>query len=87
MTVDRDDLKMMRSPGRWPAWPFLPVKRTVDGEQECAVMVEESMSGTATPIVYLVNLFALKEAGSLSKVENRRYESLEAVVADGWVVD
>ena len=75
------DLEMMSSPNDWPRWPQLPLKRWRDGEMDCGVIVE--WASGVRPIIYLKNLFQ-NFAADTPTVE---YPSLEALVADGWVVD
>lgn len=69
-------LEMMRHENRWPVWPFLPLIRG----DEVGVLI----AGQGA-IVYRVNLFAMM--GKLATAEQIHYPSLEAVVADGWIVD
>lgn len=69
----RDDLGMMRRADLWPRWPFLYVKRP---RWDCGVLVEDRDTKEALPTVYTAD-------GEVKE----RYESLEKLVSDGWVID
>jgi len=75
------ELDMMTSPQKWPQWPQLPVKRHRDGQSDFGVMVEDV--GGVVPDVYRKNLFQ-KFTQDTPKTS---YESMDALLADGWRVD
>jgi hypothetical protein len=81
---ERDDLAMMRDPDRWPVWPQLPIKRNKDGAPlELGRLLNTSLKDdTVAPIVRLGTIFE-----PWSNAETIEYPDLEAVVADGWIVD
>ena len=88
----QEEIKMMTTPWEWPAWPFLPVKKhsSTPGEwPECALMADLGNAGFSNvlPVIYEGNLFNFgNEPFDKDKVI-ARYESIDALVADGWVVD
>lgn len=75
-----DDLKMMKNPDSWPNWPQLPVKRNRNGHTaECGIMYENSRN------VILTNMFAsVEERQAANQIS---YDTYDAALADGWVVD
>ena len=79
-TVPQTSLEFMRDPNEWPTWPVLPVKRR--GSMDVGLMLE-GQGNKAAPIVYLTNLFIR----DFENCEQKKYEDLEGVVDDGWVVD
>ena len=84
----KKDLEGMKNPDIWPQWPVLPVKRHSDEKGiEVGLIVEKDMKSPVESIVYLNNMFSLKSWEDLDKMPNLKYESFEALQADGWVVD
>jgi len=78
MQLETRDLEMLKTPARWPRWPYLPLKRPVAGGDELAVVCE---SGHGLKIAVGANLF-MPIAGL-----DWRETTAERVVADGWLVD
>jgi hypothetical protein len=85
MVAERDDLVMMQHPEQWPRWPKLPVVRRSEFKKNTGVLLELGFHDDVKPTVYLINLFdpILK----LSDIEQIKYESFDALIADGWHVD
>lgn len=89
-TKNRDDRAFIEDPDNWPQWPLLPMKR-IDSNQrlECAFIV----SGDSGVKLYRGNIFAIYErpgntlAEKLTDVPIYKYESVDALLADGWVID
>ena len=87
-----NDLEFMQDDGRWPNWPLLPVKRptrTPGTMPETCLMVAFAEYRTQ---VFKLNLFHMPRGPKtwrelLDATESYDYDSLEAVVADGWIVD
>ena len=94
-----DHVRVMRSPGEWPSWPLLPVKRpdprfsnggrgTSFKQFGLMVAVESRMLH-----VYLARMGEINAApgatvgDALDTVERLGYASCEAILADGWVVE
>ncbi len=72
---------MMLDPERWPAWPFLPLKRYVEGAGlDVAVLAAAPRDGRTVAFA-VGNMF---DRTTVERVEKR---TVESVLADGWVVD
>lgn len=97
-----DDLAFFQDPDRWPNQPLCPVKnprilqdgspRTNGGMPACGLLYENTtpvISGLprVQPIVYLVGLFDDRQGKPIKSFPAKQYDSLEAMVADGWIVD
>lgn len=82
-----DDLKMMKSPDRWPSWPYLPLKRRSKAPgrpPETGVLMEDGLR--EEPVLKFApgaNLFHLDELDVNSIVD----ADPERLVAEGWEVD
>lgn len=80
-----DHLKMIKTPDEWPAWPYLPIKRRDPngGWPDCRLL----WIGAPNRVVE-ANLFALpKTKEEFLALPYTQYDSPEAIVADGWIVD
>jgi len=80
------EIKMLKSPGDWPRWPFLPVKRWDSKLRTnvCGYVVE---CGLDTPPRIDYKVFEHpKDAETPWKVL-AEYKTAEEMVADGWRVD
>jgi hypothetical protein len=78
-----EEIGMMSHPDRWPHTVVLPVKRRVEGQSrpEVGFLRQLSLKTPAPapePVVY--RTFTKEESPW-------RYDSIEAIVDDGWVVD
>jgi len=82
----------------WPCWPLLPLKRPgPDGSNECGILIDDSLEPVPATVcvVYMTNMFDLVgRTGNLSTdfltnatVARIEYTSVEAILADGWIVD
>jgi hypothetical protein len=73
---NRDHRAMMKHPEWWICWPLLPLTRR--GKADMGVMCEGFPN-----TVFLTTLFLFNPR------EDRKleYPSIEALLADGWVVD
>lgn len=86
----QEDLDMMKNPGKWYQYPILPVKRVKKSENvpEFGLLLP-----IKNPVVYLVNMWDLRDLGIrssadiMNKVKPIAYKSFEAILDDGWVVD
>lgn len=79
-----DDVLMMQTPGEWPQWPLLPVKRTTPKYSHQAGVMVETEAGVL-PVVYHHNLWS--GPNGLAEAERFEYDSFQAVSDDGWKVD
>lgn len=75
-----EHMAFMADPDRWPRWPLLPVKRYKDDTLETGYLIE--MKGSKY-VVYQNTIFCADPRTDA----HFRYESFEAIVADGWRVD
>ena len=77
---------MMASPGRWPCWPWLPLKRR-SGQvwPECGLL--RAVNDKLTEVVLGVNMWDGDLKAAVENAEKRMYDSFEAIVNDGWEVD
>lgn len=86
----QDDLSMMKNPGKWSQYPILPIKR-VDKSGEIPEF--GLLLPIKNPVVYLANMWDLGDLGVkdtgdiMKKVKSTVYDSFEAILDDGWVVD
>jgi len=82
-----DDAEMICNPQFWPSFVVLPLKRrNAFEERNLGLLFDEPRE--AGYRVFLTNMFMLpmpKE--EFDKVERINYPSVEALLADGWVVD
>lgn len=82
--------------GNWPRWPFCPVKRYNKKEYlpECGIVTDiaplsdkQHPNGKCEPVVRILNLFIGWTGEEYNSAKKYEYESLDAMLADGWVVD
>ena len=78
---ERTDLRYIRTPELWPNWPFLPLKRGSNQTREIAYLLAEPRDKGYH--LYDGNMLAAKQSDPILKT----YDSPEALVVDGWVVD
>ena len=76
-TNDLDGIK--NGEDHWPHWPFLPMKRIEGSAIRCGVVNARDKA-----CVVEVNLYDL---GNYDRARCYLYASIEAMLADGWVVD
>jgi hypothetical protein len=83
------DKEFICDPSRWPQWPFLPMKRTLKDSSwpECGFLFEGKW------IIYLYNIFKLSTLSSeeakkaLMECTKYEYSDVDALLADGWIID
>ena len=90
-----NDKAFIANPGKWPNWPLLPVKRHTKDRSgpECGILIDNQPIGDkldpehkSLRTIFLTSMFALKKT-DLKTVEKKEYESVEKMLADGWIVD
>lgn len=75
---------MMKSPELWPCRPLLCVKRgNTLADLECGVLAE----GAWTVTEWKFDLLSPWQALEDTRARQYTYESLDALMADGWIVD
>jgi len=80
------DLAFLSHPERWPMAPVCCVKRSVQGESWLCCGVVVGM----IPTVFKINIYQListSETVDWKTVEKHEYETMRALVLDGWMVD
>jgi hypothetical protein len=78
------ELEFMGDEDSWPGWPILPLKKkgSVHDEKGTGVLV----AGHG-PVIYLINMYAITGLASIKAAEQLKFDSLTAIVDNGWVVD
>lgn len=79
----------------WACYPFLPLKRWVDGKSENGFMIGNrqinfAILGHNNPTIYFGNMFGLKDGPLIPQVQafpRKEYSSVDALLDDGWEVD
>ena len=83
--LELTDKEFIQKPDDWPYWPFLPVKRPKDaGFPEIGVILA---IGGKLSTVYLVNINADSLEERIKISERKEYPNVDAMLADGWIVD
>lgn len=88
MTAEEEkqlSLHFVKSPPRWPMWPYLPVKKrsSKPGEgPECGTLFARSLDEKQPQPIIFDSIDSKNRTTVIAQ-----YDSLEAMVADGWVVD
>lgn len=82
------DIEFVRNPKNWPLFPILPVKRPSlngTGWPELGFMVA---NGESTVFIGDIHELHFGPLGpQLEEMDIRRYDSLECLFSDGWMVD
>lgn len=80
------DLENFQDPGKWPAWPYLPVKHTAKRDGAFPVLgliVEDEDYQRGKIKIYATSLFDR----DFTKQPIGEYPSMRAAQMDGWTVD
>lgn len=83
----KENLDIMKDPNKWVCWPILPMKKVV---RKSELQDSGFMLATGEPIVYLKNMYDLKGGTVKDIMKNtpsKTYESFDAILDGGWVVD
>lgn len=81
-----DDRAFIINPELWPRWPHLPMKKPSrsGGWPQLGVLVDSSLVGE---LRFPAELH-ISDGASPSKVQEvKTFASVEAILADGWIVD
>lgn len=82
---EEEEVRFIKEESLWPFWPVLPVKKVGDPDRPCAIVIAGRFS-----TVILMNLFELSTGPLGEQIKDRekiKYESVEAMVHDGWIGD
>jgi hypothetical protein len=82
------DIAIMRDPDAWPAWPVLPLKRPAGRYEfpECGFVLDSQVEATDPWVVYQGTIYEVQET-LRDKSKHLEYDSPEAIVTAGWIVD
>lgn len=89
------EVRMIKASSAWPLFPILPVKklgavfsRVEEPDRTSGIVLSSELD---TPKVYFLNLFRLDKDKTIREncdaAESIEFESVEAMVAEGWVGD
>lgn len=90
-----DEVDKINSPSIWPFFPILPVKLLgrpglrKGGDHDHGIILASEVA-EKRPVIYIVNLFSLKPGdlhSQLVDLPTIKFDSVEAMVAEGWVGD
>ncbi len=83
--TERDDRAFLLSPDDWPRWPILPMKKK--GE----FWKEERGHGFVfaghPDTIYFKNIWDIKAEDKVADYPKQVYADVDALLADGWIVD
>ncbi len=92
----KTDKQFIESSGHWPGWPFLPLKRDRKKYPEHTGMLvdvqrisetfDKNHSSLRTILFASIYAVAAGEV-DLKSVKKQEYPSIDAMLADGWMVD
>lgn len=88
-----DDKGFILDPNRWPCWPWLPLKRGDHSleNKNLGLLFHGSLETkefTKGFTIYHTNLFGLpRSKEEWAKVPTTHYDTVDLLLADGWVVD
>ena len=84
---EQNHLEWLRNPDWWMYWPIQPVKRRRGGTEfpDCGLVAVDT-KGDCAPAVHDVLLLGAEKALEQPHI-TFQYESIEAMLADGWEVD
>ena len=85
------NLLFLAQPRHWPAWPFLPLIRRIEGECECGLlcdlMATHDLAGYSAT-VFLSNLFLLpSRLDEFLALSRETFDTPEEVFDAGWRID
>ncbi len=87
MTFNKEaEIEMIDSPNKWPKWPLLPIKKREGiGLSHCAVIIDHNRSDGKIRIRTGVSVWDRIEKINTAEIEV--FDSTEALVDAGWIVD
>ena len=81
----QQDVQHMLDRQHWPKWPWLPLKRWVDGQMETAVLHADEPE--VDPRIHFINVFAIRTYFPTPDMRTEQFANLRAIVDAGWMVD
>ncbi|MEM2174360.1 MAG: hypothetical protein QXI58_01865 [Candidatus Micrarchaeia archaeon] len=83
------DEKIMKNPDEWPLWPFLPVKRIINDKYQFGILVDGDPDYENTVILAQMHhhIRSLNDYDKLKYYPKLKYNSIDEILKDGWVVD
>jgi hypothetical protein len=92
-----DEARFIRDPGHWPSWPACPLKKSRPGggmpdagtllDRQPISMKKVDPNHESLRKVYLMSIWDTHRGKKFSECETKVYESVEAMLLDGWQVD
>ena len=79
-----DDKEMILSDDQWPCWPILPVKNHT---KICPLTKEKPMTGVICSGRRTVVFIGVLGLTHWATAKSMTYASVEALLADGWIID
>jgi hypothetical protein len=85
---DERNLILQRGGKYWPSWPFLPIKRKDNRleNKNLGFLYHDAVHSDGKVRVYHAYMFDMPGV-KLSDIPTTEYDSVDAMLADGWVVD
>lgn len=71
----------------WPYWPLLPVKRYTNNDLECATLLAPSILCLAEEGFRVVYCMFPEYTAEIASTRYTDYADVDAILADGWLVD
>lgn len=85
------DKAMIQDPNKWPAWPFLPLKKgsypSIEDKRLGVLYHSPTWSDGKVHVIHCYLFAPPKTREELHATPSTVYESVDALLADGWVVD
>lgn len=85
-----DDRSLILNVSSWPRWPYLPMKRrakTTGEWPDLAVLFDRHPPDRSGALMFPVTLHIEYIAGRPVQQQSKSYDDVEAILADGWIVD
>lgn len=88
MTKIHSDLDFLNRVACWPKWPVCPVKKKTEGNSwPIHGLIFAGEGDKPIPVVVMLNLWHPWTKEEYEAAEKHKYDSIEALLADGWEVD